>query len=48
MQGLKDKVAIVTGGNSGFGRATSLMFAKEGVRVAIAARSKEKLTKRCG
>lgn len=42
MNGLKDKVAIVTGGNSGFGRATSVALAKEGVRVAIAARSKAK------
>jgi NAD(P)-dependent dehydrogenase (short-subunit alcohol dehydrogenase family) len=42
MQGLKDKVAIVTGGNSGFDRATSLVFAKLGVRVAIGARSKQK------
>ena len=42
MEGLRGKVAIVTGGNSGFGRATSLCFAKEGVNVVIAARSKEK------
>ena len=42
MNGLKGKVAIVTGGNSGFGRATSVAFAKEGVRVVIAARSKPK------
>jgi NAD(P)-dependent dehydrogenase (short-subunit alcohol dehydrogenase family) len=42
MEGLKGKVAIVTGGNSGFGRATSLRFAQEGVKVAIAARSQEK------
>lgn len=42
MEGLKGKVAIVTGGNSGFGRATSLRFAQEGVNVAIAARSQEK------
>lgn len=42
MNGLKGKVAIVTGGNSGFGRATSVAFAKEGVRVVIAARSKAK------
>jgi NAD(P)-dependent dehydrogenase (short-subunit alcohol dehydrogenase family) len=42
MNGLKDKVAIVTGGNSGFGRATSVALAKNGVRVVIAARSKAK------
>lgn len=30
---LKDKVAIVTGAASGFGRDTSLLFAKEGAKV---------------
>jgi NAD(P)-dependent dehydrogenase (short-subunit alcohol dehydrogenase family) len=42
MNGLEGKVAIVTGGNSGFGQATSLAFARQGVRVVIAARSQKK------
>ena len=37
--GLKGKTAIVTGGSTGIGRATALAFAREGVNVAICARS---------
>ncbi|MGH8701018.1 MAG: SDR family NAD(P)-dependent oxidoreductase, partial [Burkholderiales bacterium] len=43
--GLKGKVAVVTGGTEGIGRATALRLAQEGAQVAICARRQEMLEK---
>jgi ribitol 2-dehydrogenase len=42
-QSINGKVVIVTGASSGIGRAIARLFAAEGARLALAARSTEKL-----
>lgn len=38
MTGLEGKIALVTGGGSGIGRETAVLFAKAGVKVVVAGR----------
>ena len=41
---LKNKVSLVCAASEGLGKASALELAREGSRVAICSRSKEKLT----
>lgn len=47
MERLEGKVAIVSGASSGIGRATAVLFAKEGAKVVLMARREAKLQDVC-
>ncbi len=46
--GLKDRIALVTGGSQGLGRSVAGTLAREGARIAICARGKEALDQAAG
>ncbi len=41
--GIKDKVAVITGGDSGMGRATAKLLAAEGVKIALIDKTNDEL-----
>ena len=44
---VKDKVALVTGGGSGIGRASALTFAREGAKVVVSSRKLDQCEDAC-
>ena len=46
--GLKDKVAVITGGSVGIGLAAAEALAKEGVHVAMCARNEDRVQAKAG
>jgi len=43
MKKLENKVAVITGGNSGIGLSTAVLFAEQGAKVAITGRNQESI-----